>query len=78
MIKKNELLSAQIGAAIRAYRAESCPACDGQKSRIENWFCDRCALRLPLSFRDVLDDRSRFMELFHPAMDHLRGNSDGL
>ena len=72
MPKKDELLSTQIGAAIRAYRSESCPSCDAEKVTVEDPFCKQCLEQLPLSFRDGFQDRSRFIELFHPALAHLR------
>ena len=72
MVKIDERLAAQIGFAIRAYRAESCPSCESQKVKPANPFCDPCLQLLPESFRDALKDRSRFIELFHPAMEHLR------
>ena len=72
MLKKNDQLSTQIGAAIRAFRSEHCPACEGEKFRVEDPFCTPCLGRLPESLRDAFHDRSRFLELFHPAMAHLR------
>ena len=73
MKKSQELLPAQIGAAIKAFRAESCPSCDREKLMQADPFCEPCLERLPQGFRDGFLDRSRFIELFHPAMDHLRG-----
>ena len=72
MPRKNELLAAQIGAAIRAFRSETCPSCDDQKVRRTDPFCLQCLERLPIGFRDALRDTSRFIELFHPAMEFLR------
>lgn len=72
MQKKNDLLAAQIGAAIKAFRSEFCPSCDGQKTMPADPFCSPCLERLPPGFRDAFQDRSRFIELFHPAMEHLR------
>ena len=72
MLKKEYPMSTQIGTAIRAFRSESCPACDGQKYKINDPFCKGCLLRLPLNFLEAFADRSRFLELFHPAMALLR------
>lgn len=72
MLKKEYPLAAQIGSAIRAFRSEACPACGGQKTRKPDPFCEMCLSRLPPGFREGFSDRSRFVELFHPAMAHLR------
>jgi predicted amidophosphoribosyltransferase len=72
MLRKVNPLSSQIGAAIRAFRSENCPSCDAQKITKKDPFCKRCFKRLPPSFRQAFHDRSRFIELFHPAMAHLR------
>lgn len=72
MLKNNDLLAAQIGAAIKAFRSESCPSCDGEKVTLADPFCSQCYERLPQDYRDAFRDRSRFIELFHPAMEHLR------
>lgn len=74
MQKVNELLAAQIGLAIRAYRSETCPACGREKTKVTDPFCDACFVRLPLSYRDAFCDRSRFIELFHPALAHLQNS----
>ena len=75
MVKIDELLAAEIGSAIRAYRAETCPNCESPKHKRADAFCFPCLLLLPESFREALADRTRFIELFHPAMAHLRNHS---
>jgi len=68
---KDDLLAAQIGAAIKAFRSEFCPSCEGEKVTLADPFCIQCYERLPMDYQDALRDRSRFIELFHPAMAHL-------
>lgn len=72
MQKKDDLLAAQIGAAIKAFRSELCPSCGGEKVMQADPFCSQCYERLPKGYRDAFRDRSRFIELFHPAMEYLR------
>jgi hypothetical protein len=64
----------QIGEAIRAFRAESCPACGGRKDLKSKPFCDECLRLLPLELRDRISDNSNFIETFHPAMKYLRSS----
>ena len=79
MVKRNQLLSAQIGAAIRAFRSETCPWCNGEKAEVTDPFCDECLLRLPLSYRHGFCDRSNFIDLYHSALAHLQEqNASGM
>ncbi len=62
----------QIGQAIRAFRADECPACGGEKMHIANPFCLKCITRLTPVLATAVADRSTFIVAFHPAMNYLK------
>ena len=62
----------QIGEAIRAFRAERCPACGVKKDLKNEPFCDKCLGKLPSEIRDRVSENSYFIETFHQAMEVLK------
>lgn len=62
----------QIGEAIRAFRAEHCPACGAKKDLKNDAFCDECLGLLPSELRERISANEHFIETFHPAMAVLR------
>ena len=83
MPNQQPLTSAQVGAAVKAFRSEWCPACGTEKYRSLETFCEDCQRRLPPHLKEGISDRSRYIELFHPALDYIRQNaldsrSDGI
>ena len=75
MSNQQPLTSAQVGAAVKAFRSESCPACGVEKYRSLETFCEDCMRRLPPHLREGISDRSRYVELFHPALDFIKQNA---
>ena len=67
---QRDLSPAQIGNAIRAIRAETCPACGVAKPSRET-FCAGCTERLPLDVRVRLTDRDHYLATFSEAVAHL-------
>ena len=67
----SDLTSEEIGQAIRAFRAETCPFCDGEKMHIENPFCCPCLDLLTPELHAAMHDHAKFLEAYHPAMKHL-------
>lgn len=65
----------QMGTAIRAFMAERCPACEGQKVRRIDPFCAECYGRLPQPLQSSISDRSLFIETYQPAIEHLKAKS---
>lgn len=75
MLNQQPLTSAQVGAAIKAFRSEWCPACGAGKYRSLETFCEDCQRRLPPHLREGISDRAQFIELFHPALAYIRQNA---
>ena len=75
MPNQQPLTSAQVGAAVKAFRSEWCPACGAGKYRSLEAFCEDCLRRLPLHLKEGISDRAQFIELFHPALAHIRQNA---
>ena len=67
----------EIGAAIRAFRAEKCPACGGKKDHVTDPFCDGCLECLPLELKERVCDTHKFLNAFHPALAHIKSNRGG-
>jgi hypothetical protein len=64
----------EIGAAIRAFRADKCPACEVLKKKKSDPFCDACLSRLPADLQEDISDHGLFLEAFHPALSYLNAN----
>jgi hypothetical protein len=62
----------QIGEAIRAFMAERCPACGAEKDLLGDPFCSECHELLPPELQEKICENSKFIETFHPAMEHLK------
>ena len=69
---KRELTPNVIGAAIRAFRATNCPACEGKKRHRTDPFCIVCLELLPHDLQLLVVLRNEFIDAFRPAMEHLR------
>lgn len=72
MHDQQPLTPAQVGAAIKAFRSEWCPACGVEKHRNQESFCEDCLLRLPSHLREGISQRKQFIELFHPALAYIK------
>ena len=75
MHDQQPLTPSQVGAAIKAFRSEWCPACGIEKHRNQESFCEGCLLRLPTNLREGISDRKQFIELFHPALACIKQNA---
>lgn len=64
----------QIGEAVRAFRAENCPACGAKNIGKNDTFCIDCFVRLPFELQEAVSDKSTFIEAYHAAMAYLRAN----
>ena len=65
----------EIGVAIRAFMAESCPSCGGEKLHVKDPFCTACFGVLPPEMQLQITDRTQFIREFHPTMEYLKGRS---
>ena len=67
----------EIGAAIRAFMAEKCPACRGKKELITDAFYPECLSILSDDLRKRVSDRKRFINAFHSALAYIKLNRGG-
>lgn len=65
----------QIAAAIRAFRAEECPACGVPKDEKKKPFCDGCFGLLPEELQIRISEKKYFIDTFHPALEHIKKQS---
>jgi hypothetical protein len=66
----------QIGAAIRAFMAEKCPACGEKKERRKDAFCGECARYVPPELQEKLSEPFKFIKAFHPALDSIKNRRE--
>ena len=65
----------ETGTAIRAFMAERCPACEGEKLRQVDPFCADCYARLPQLLRESISDNSKFIATYNPALQYLHDHA---
>ena len=64
----------EIGAAIRAFRSENCPACGAAKPKRTDPFCGDCWRSLPFELQEDVADDKLFLDSFYPALSYLNAN----
>ena len=74
MVVESFLTPVQIDEAVKAFRAEKCPFCSGDKLHRNDPFCEGCQERLTPELFHGVADWSTFLDTFHKAMTFLKKN----